>query len=259
MLKSQPQGTQDNMQKTAFCHFFPSTTNTIQHATLVNMSSAVTSITSISIGLVDNDACALEYITALVQHITAQKADVWHHTQPAYAIQRYRQQKYDIEILIIDMALNGVSGIQVANIIRGSNSHIRLIGMTAYDLSTYKQSCINAEFQCLLDKSTIHHTLRPALQSVLDGHKYPRNSEYLDVQDITKLSVDSVKQSNAIPTKTERIIISLSLAGRSVKEIATMLRISEDTVYSHRRNINHKFNTRNWIETLRVSQQNNIF
>ena len=140
----------------------------------------------------DNDSCALEYIVAMLKQSTGSEssiADIWAYTKPAQAVQECRFGQHT-DILIVDMALNGLTGaqvaaeirkispdtgiIQVAAEIRRISPDTGIIGITSYTPEVYEQALADAGAQALLDKSTLRSTLIDAIAAVAEGKHYPR-------------------------------------------------------------------------------------
>ena len=199
------------------------------------------------IGVLDNDSCALEYIVAMLKQSTGSEnniADIWAYTKPAQAVQECRFGQHT-DILIVDMALNGLTGAQVAAEIRRISPDTGIIGITSYTPEVYEQALADAGAQALadagaqalLDKSTLRSTLIDAIAAVAEGKHYPEDSAFPDVSESTETT-----HSAAIHlTSAEQRIITLSMGHRTSRQIADELGISIATVFSHRRNIKRKF------------------
>lgn len=84
------------------------------------------------IGILDNDACALDRIARLAAstHIHGRIVDVWSTTSPAVAILECQSGSHHTDALLIDMALDGVTGPQIAAEIHRRAPGIVLIGLT---------------------------------------------------------------------------------------------------------------------------------
>ena len=99
------------------------------------------------IGVLDNDSCALEYIVAMLKQSTGSEsniADVWAYTKPAQAVQECRFGQHT-DILIVDMALNGLTGAQVAAEIRRISPDTGIIGITSYPPEVNEQALAAAD------------------------------------------------------------------------------------------------------------------
>lgn len=82
--------------------------------------------------ILDNDACALDCIARLVSStpIHGRIVDVWSTTSPAVAILECQSGSRHTDVLLIDMALDGVTGPQIAAEIHRRAPGIVLIGLT---------------------------------------------------------------------------------------------------------------------------------
>lgn len=206
---------------------------------------------TLRIGVIDNDACASELIVHLVRRVCGPSVSIWQETLAAKALQRCRDTTHPTHILLVDMALNGITGDQVARAVRTFSPTIGIIGMTAYDLNTYACACAKSGMQALLDKSTLRSCLADALHAVLAGGHYPTQSSFPAIAQASRLSAAQATSHSASLTQTELHIITLSLAGNTAKQIASQLGITAATVYSHHRNINAKLRTRDWNSSLK--------
>lgn len=204
------------------------------------------------IGVLDNDQCALECIVAMVNQCP--NVDVWACNKPAQAIQECRFGNQHTDIIIVDMALNGLTGAQVAAEIRRVSPGTGIIGVTSYSLESYELALVEAGAQALLDKSTLRATLPEAIEEVGRGRTYPANSRFaaVDAADVTTVPTD-VRM-----TATERRVVALSAGSRTSRQIADELGVSVDTVFSHRRNIKKKFHANEWHEVIERCRQLHI-
>lgn len=76
-----------------------------------------TNIRSIRIGVLDNDVCALNYIILMLKQLNNRNGMTlapWTTTFPARALQECQHGMQHTDILLLDMALNGITGPQVA-------------------------------------------------------------------------------------------------------------------------------------------------
>lgn len=210
--------------------------------------------TKLRIGVVDNDRCALEFMVAMLRSLNnrdGRKIDVWSTENPAQAIQECRFGTQETNILIIDMALSGITGAQVCSEIRKHKSTVGIIGITSYEPSSYLKQMQQAGAQALLDKSTLRTTLLEALDSVAQGLAYPQKSGFLNTSEAierSKVQPQTIGQHKL--TSTEQLVVTLSLSRLTAKQVATKLNISVDTVFSHRRNIKNKLAADTWQEAL---------
>ena len=195
-----------------------------------------------TVGVVDNDACALENIVSILKtmDIASARLDVWSTTSPSFAIQKHRLEPNRTDIMFMDMSLGGVLGSDVARQIKKISSQTICIGITAYNVESYDAVCVKSGIAALLDKSTLRVDMPCVIADVLEGKISTRSDEG------EKEILDSLPHI----TKTELRIIELSFGKNNVLQIADKLNMTAGTVYSHRRNIKNKFRTHEWHEVL---------
>ena len=208
------------------------------------------------IGVLDNDRLALECIVAILRHLNnrdGRQLDIWATDQPARAIQECQFDAKATAIVIIDMALRGTTGVQVATSIREHVPHIGIIGITSYAPEVYDEALRHAGAQALLDKSTLHDTIEPAIDAVASGSAYPVDSGFAGIAQSTAiLEQHRSALVHRQLTATERRIVGMSLQHADAKVIAEQLGIRVDTVFSHRRNIKNKLHTHTWHDVLDI-------
>lgn len=206
------------------------------------------------VGVLDNDCCALECIVSLLHRLhtrTGGQYDVWSTDNPAQAIHECRFAVRPTNVMLVDLALNGLTGAQVAQEIRRQSPAVGIIGITSYRPETYTESLRAAGAQALLDKSTLKQTLADATDTVSRGLPYPDDTVFSPVDQVPSMPDEQDDRSAGIDlTPAERRVLALSLTALSTKQIAATLHVSADTVFSHRRNIKNKMHTNTWYEVM---------
>lgn len=210
------------------------------------------------IALLDNDVCALNFISQLLLQHGIRDRDILATSKPAWAVQYCRLGGQAPDALITDMALNGITGAQVACEARKAKPSIGIIGITSYDMSGYLQSCMDAGMQALLDKSELNATIIPTLRAVLRGKPYPSGSSFLSVEQAQAAMAQETKPKPHL-TETERMVMAAFLSGKETPDVARQFGLSASTVYAHRRNICVKLGVRKWHEALDRCRQLHIF
>ena len=173
----------------------------------------------------------------------------WTTTFPARALQECQHGMQHTDILLLDMALNGITGSQVAQSIHHISPTTAIIGMTSYEPELYQTEALKAGITTILDKTTLADNLPKAIIDALVAPPESLESEY-----------ESSSAQAPLPklTDAEQRILTLSASGLNAKQIATRLGISADTVFSHRRNIKTKFHISDWYDVIARSQQLHI-
>lgn len=223
--------------------------------------STTTPYSPVRVGVLDNDSCALECIVALLARLNTpnRQIDAWASNNPAQAIQECRFCVRRTNVILVDMALNGLTGAQIAARLRRDVPDIGIIGMTAYQPELYREQLHAAGAQALLDKSTLRKTLPLALDAVSRGLAYPADGGFDSVvQSRMAASDETAKRQVVWLTVTERRVLSLSMSSMNTREIAQTLHVSADTVFSHRRNIKNKLHSNTWYDVMDLCRSMHI-
>ena len=119
-------------------------------------------------------------------------------------------------VILVDMALNGLTGAQIAARLRRDVPDIGIIGMTAYQPELYREQLHAAGAQALLDKSTLRKTLPLALDAVSRGLAYPADGGFDSVV-LSRMAAsdETAKRQVVWLTVTERRVLSLSMSSMS--------------------------------------------
>lgn len=210
-------------------------------------------VRNVRIGVLDNDACAVQYIKLMLNqlnHRNGLELSLWSTTFPTRAIQECQSGNSPTDILLLDMALNGVTGPQVARILHQVSPTTAIIGMTSYEPELYRAEASQAGIPTILDKTTLSEQLSSAITDILHT---PRPA-FAPATAPTDLEATTMPRL----TNAEQRILTLSASGLNAKQIATRLGISADTVFSHRRNIKTKFHASDWHDVIATCRRAHI-
>jgi DNA-binding NarL/FixJ family response regulator len=132
------------------------------------------------------------------------------------------------DLVILDITMPLVSGIDAARRIRKDLPGVKLLFVTMHTSPAYLEAALEAGADGYAVKSSERSEILAAVESVLAGSSYVAPS----------LS----RPSSASPTLSgrERQILQLTAEGKSRKEIAYDLGISEKTVAFHKDNLKRK-------------------
>ncbi|NMM95197.1 response regulator transcription factor [Bifidobacterium oedipodis] len=218
----------------------------------------------IAVALLDNDALALEALRVVVarQHMPCTVA--WHTTSVAVALHRCASGGNVPDALLLDMALDGISGTEVAARIRRRNACTAIIGVTAYSLDAYRDDAVIAGMQALIAKDKLVRELPSVMASIVSGGVWPESSE--------KGGFDTVAESHRRLHETtiaglaaeqlsarERDILQRYAAGASTDDIAAALAISRNSVFTYVRRACTKLGVRTRAEALEQLRLHRMF
>jgi DNA-binding NarL/FixJ family response regulator len=140
----------------------------------------------------------------------------------AQAIALHREHRPDV--VLIDLRLPGLSGVETILAIRAEEPDARFIVVTTYDLDEDIYRAIQSGAKSYLLKDTSKEEIARTIRAVHAGQNV------LPPQ-VASLLAARLKRQNL--TDRELEVLQLLTKGRSNKEIAAALFISEDTVKSH--------------------------
>jgi DNA-binding NarL/FixJ family response regulator len=152
------------------------------------------------------------------------------------------------ELLIMDIDMPGMNGIEAVRNVRSSNKEIPILMLTVFDDNKHVFDAICAGASGYLLKKHISTKLFSAIEEVLEGGAPMSPS-------IARMVLGSMQQKNTtqnpyqLTPKEKEVLTSLS-KGNSYKLIATEVQISIDTVRSHIRKIYEKLHVHSQTEAV---------
>jgi DNA-binding NarL/FixJ family response regulator len=139
------------------------------------------------------------------------------------------------EILIMDIGLPGIDGIEGAKIVKALWPSIDIIMLTSFDEDEKIFKAICAGATGYLVKSSTEDEIVESIQQVLDGGA-PINPQ-IARRVLHLFSTMATPKKNYGLSDREREILRLMVGGRTKKQIADQLFLSYHTIDSHARNI----------------------
>jgi two-component system response regulator NreC len=155
------------------------------------------------------------------------------------------------DVVIMDITLPGVDGLEVIRRIKKKNTKIRILVLTQHDDKEHVLSSIKAGAAGYVPKKAMGSELISAIRAV------HRGESFLYPSSAAALIEDYRQQAKVEPydrlTLREREIITLIADGHSSRKIAEMLFISLKTVQGHRTKIMDKLDIRNRVELIKYA------
>lgn len=207
----------------------------------------------IKIALVDDHQIILDGLALLLGHFN--DIELVATANNAVDILNVLQQN-DVDILITDIAMPEMDGLQLATIVKEKFPSIKIIALSMNaDAATIDAMVNNADIAGYLLKQTGSNELVNAIKKVYAGGIYfqPVILAALEQQSRVKKQKETANLSNR-----EIQIISLLEKDFSNKQIATELNISVRTVETHRKNILKKTDTKNLLSLIKWAYANNV-
>lgn len=158
-------------------------------------------------------------------------------------------EKLHPDVIIMDIDMPGVNGIEAVKRIRNKNQLVNIIMLTIFDDDEKVFNALQAGANGYLLKTTPPAKLLEAIVDVNNGGAPMTSSIARQVLQMFSQNQKAIK-ANYNLTERERDVLQLLVNGHSYKSIAESLCISLDTVRSHIKNIYDKLHVNSKGEAL---------
>ena len=149
------------------------------------------------------------------------------------------------DIALLDIEMPGGDGLHAAQALREHLPSCRVVILTTFGRSGYLRRAMESGAVGFLLKDAPAAELAVAIRRVIEGER---------VVD-PELALAALSEGNNPLTSREREVLSASLLGASIADIAEQLYLSEGTVRNHLSVAMQKLNARNRMEAARLAEQ----
>lgn len=205
--------------------------------------------TKISVLVVDDHPMVLEGMRSMLAQLSyVELAGMARHAGEALALLR----RQTVQLVITDINMPEVSGIELTAQIRKEFPAVRVIAMSTFQERSYISQMIQSGASGYLLKSASREEIEEAILTVQEGRLYMS-------QDIALTSQDR-QEIKDIPvlTSREKEVLALIADGLTNPQIAEKLFLSLHTVDSHRKNLLTKFAVNNTASLIRLAVRHNL-
>ncbi len=207
----------------------------------------------IRLAMVDDHQIIIDGITALLKEDETLQIVVTANSAEAMLELLY---KNEVDILLTDVVMDGMSGQQLAKEVKNTFPHIKIIALSMSGVGETVEEMINdADISGYLLKQTGKQELVEAIKKVFNGEQY---FQPLVLDELAKQANIRTQTTAAHLTTREIEIIKLLEKDLSNKEIAETLFISVLTVETHRKNILRKTDTKNLLSLIKWAYEHKI-
>ncbi|MEJ0032451.1 MAG: response regulator transcription factor [Bacteroidota bacterium] len=151
-----------------------------------------------------------------------------------------------IDVLILDIYLDGMedlktmNGFQICHFIVDRYPHVSIIAHSVYDDADRVAGIMKAGALGFVSKKSGFEELIAGIKNVYKGQKYICSETSARLKNLNKFLLgieDNLRNKDEIFSQRERRVLELLSEGKSSREIAATLFITERTVESHRKNM----------------------
>ena len=161
------------------------------------------------------------------------------------------------DILLLDINMPNVNGIEVLEEIKKKNIPVKVLMLTVHSEAEYLVQAVDIGANGYILKDSGSEELKKAIQSVMDGDSYIQPS-LIPSLNSRLVNRDIDKEKIAALTKRELEILTQIAGGMFNKEIAMNLNNSERTVKNHISNIFKKIDVSDRTQAAVFAIRNNI-
>lgn len=167
-------------------------------------------------------------------------------------------EKLQPDVVLLDITLPELSGIEVASRVRKNFPDIRILIVSMHSSVGYLRSALQAGADGYVLKSSDVDEFLVALKAITKGRQYICSECAPHVVESFAQSDSEVIDPLEALTPREREVLILIAEGNSNKEVATKLDLSVKTVDNHRSNAMRKFELRNLRDIIFFALEHNL-
>jgi len=163
-------------------------------------------------------------------------------------------EKLQPDVLILDLMMPGLSGLEALRIIRQRSPRTRVVVLSMHDSNAFVAEALKNGATGYVLKGSDEENLVRAVREAAAGRRFLSPP-------VTERAIDAyIEQAKAAPidphdtlTARERETLQLAAEGKTGAEIAARLHISQRTVENHRATLMRKLGLKNQSELVRYA------
>jgi DNA-binding NarL/FixJ family response regulator len=162
------------------------------------------------------------------------------------------------DVILIDINMPKMSGIEVSKIIDGKMPWIKIIALSMYSHPQYIKAMLRHGAKGFLSKNCLPQELFEAIRAVVENKTYlDKHCSEIILHNYTRIGSEAETDMHLLTAREIEIIRALS-GGLVTREISEKLFISEKTVERHKSNILKKLGLRNTAQLIKEAVEQGI-
>jgi len=164
-----------------------------------------------------------------------------------------------MDVLILDIYLDGMedlktmNGFQICHLLVDKHPQVRILAHSVYDDADRVATIMKAGASGFVSKKSGYEELITGIKSVYKGQKFICSETSRRLKNLNRFLLgmeDNLRGKDELFSQREREVLELLSNGKSSREIAEKLFITERTVESHRKNMITKGKVKNTVELI---------
>jgi DNA-binding NarL/FixJ family response regulator len=157
----------------------------------------------------------------------------------------------------MDIAMHGIDGLEATRRIKKTNPNIKVLVLSQYDSKEYVLTAIKAGASGYIPKRALGSELISAVRGIFRGESFLHPSVATSlIEDYRQQAKEEDPYETLTPR--EREILKLLAEGKSSREIADSLFISQKTVLGHRTKIMEKLDLHNRADLFKYAARKGL-
>lgn len=203
------------------------------------------------IGILDNDIFSLKTVCTLLRQ-NLDCSILWYETLARRALLRCLEDDLWPDVIMVDMSLSDMSGIDFCREIRSNNEVTPILAYTSFPLDVYASDAAKNGAQGIVSKNNLNSIVQALLRVSSGGIVNVESIEFHTVVDSYQILKTQKKHNYMTLTLREVEILDLLLEGLSQKEISNRLGISAASVRTHSRIVRQKLGVSSLAQAISI-------
>jgi len=158
-------------------------------------------------------------------------------------------EKHLPNVVLMDISMPGIGGIEASRKIIHKFPSVRVIALSVHAEGPFPQQLIGAGAAGYVTKNSDFNELIKAIRTVSIGKKYLSN----DVATALVCSDQSLDSPFKQLSLRELQVVHMTLDGKSIQEMASLLKIASKTVNTYRYRVQEKLSVKNDVELTKLA------